>query len=49
MNKSNLQLCYLSVLMIMILGCGQNKTLEELATRKQAEIVKDDKAYLKQY
>ncbi|WP_139144886.1 hypothetical protein [Sphingobacterium sp. HMSC13C05] len=49
MNKRNLQVCFLSVLMIMILGCGQNKTLEELATRKQAEIVKNDRAYLKQY
>ncbi|MGE8426264.1 MAG: hypothetical protein ACN6O7_00240 [Sphingobacterium sp.] len=35
--------------MIVILGCGKNKTLEELATQKQAAIEKDDRAYLKQY
>ncbi len=33
----------------MNLGCGQNKPLEKLALEKQAEIIKNDKAYLKQY
>ncbi|RKE52466.1 hypothetical protein [Sphingobacterium detergens] len=49
MNKKYLHVSLIFCAKVLFLGCGQNKTLKELAVEKQPTIVKVDKAFLKQY